>query len=59
MPQAKFLQKSIIDLNIGTYLGVEVFINYYFEYIDILLRHSVIEFCKTKAVFRLPMKRLL
>jgi len=24
MPQAKFLQKSIIDLNIGTYLGVEV-----------------------------------
>ena len=29
MPQAKFLQKSIIDLNIGTYLGVEVFINYH------------------------------
>ena len=24
MPQAKFLQKSIIELNIGTYLGVEV-----------------------------------
>lgn len=24
MPQAKFLQKSIIDLNIGTYLGVEL-----------------------------------
>ena len=24
MPQAKFLQKSILDLNIGTYLGVEV-----------------------------------
>lgn len=24
MPQAKFLQRSIIDLNIGTYLGVEV-----------------------------------
>ena len=28
MPQAKFLQRSIIDLNIGTYLGVEVGIFY-------------------------------
>lgn len=31
MPQAKFLQKSIIELNIGTYLGVEVCMYFDFD----------------------------